>query len=164
MSSQRLFRLFAFAAAAAATWAAYMWWRTGDAGPQWLQQAALACSLAALVTALVGQETRPRLMLRFLAALFALIAVIAFAADWTASEAAYGRSVGAKTLLEHLVAFAPRLVAALRASATSAFGPSGWDPVLTSVLGLPASLTFAGLAAITGYAGRPRRTVQIFVN
>jgi hypothetical protein len=39
-----------------------------------------------------------------------------------------------------------------------------WDPLLTSILGLPASLIFLMLAIAAGIAGRPRRRVQIFVN
>ncbi|MFN0217448.1 MAG: hypothetical protein ACKVP4_01395, partial [Hyphomicrobium sp.] len=60
--------------------------------------------------------------------------------------------------------FTPALVSAMRAAVIRALGDAAWDPVLTSVLNLPASLLFAAFAALAGLAGRPRRQVQIFVN
>ncbi|MFN0219953.1 MAG: hypothetical protein ACKVP4_14200 [Hyphomicrobium sp.] len=163
MISRRLFKLFALAAVVASAAAIYFWWVDADAGPSWLRQAAIACGLAALVTALIGVDTRPRIVLRFLAALLALISVIAIAADWSA-PALNGMQPAAKSLLDHLNTFTPALVSAMRAAVIRAIGDAAWDPVLTSVLNLPSSLLFAILALLAGFAGRPRRQVRIFIN
>ena len=112
---------------------------------------------------LVDVDTRPRLMLRFLAALFALFALISLAGDLS-RPAIGGESFAATSLMQHLQALAPSFVAALEKSVSRSIGPFVWDPLLTSILGLPASLIFLMLAIAAGIAGRPRRRVQIFVN
>ncbi|MGQ0456091.1 MAG: hypothetical protein ACT4OU_03400 [Hyphomicrobium sp.] len=124
---------------------------------------AMTFAVAATAAALVGADTRPRVALRFLAALMALIAVVALAADWSA-PAIDGARPPAKSLLAYLELFAPTLTAAIKSRVTNAVGATAWDPALTSVLGLPAWLLFAALAALAGLAGRPRRRVQIFIN
>jgi hypothetical protein len=163
MISRWLFKLFALATVVISAAAIYFWWIDSDAGPLWLRQVAIVFGVAALVTALVGADTRPRVALRFLAALLALISVIAFAADWSA-PAVNGSHPAAKSLLDHLDTFTPTLVSAIKAAVTRTLGDVAWDPVLTSILNLPASLLFAVLAILAGVAGRPRRQVQIFVN
>ena len=146
-----------------ATLAALIVWRsTEEPPPFWLQLIAMASGIAALVIALVSKHTRPRLMLRFLAALFALLAVIAFASDWTIARSGAG-DVGSASLLDHLTTFTPSLIASIKNS-TSEMNSVLWDPVLTSVLNLPAWLLFAILAILSGYAGRPRHQVRIFIN
>lgn len=163
MKSQRTLKLLAFAAVIAVLWAIYVWWQTGETPPLWLRRAAILMAAASILIAVIGKDTRPRLVLRFLAALFALVSVIAFAADWSA-PAIGGARPGAKSLLDHLSAFTPTFLAALKSSVTGALGSTAWDPLLVGALKLPASVLFAILAAIAGYAGRPRRQVQIYAN
>ena len=163
MTSSRLLKVFAALALLFAAAAAWLWYTTGDSPNQTLTRLSAATLLAALVTGLVGADTRPRLMLRFLAALFALFALIAFAAD-LAREPAAGESVGSISLLQHLQTLAPSLAAAMERWISHSFGTAAWSPILTSFLSLPASLTFLGLAIIAGIAGRPRQRVRIFVN
>jgi uncharacterized membrane protein YfcA len=162
MTSLRLLKILTIVALVAGAAAAIIWYQSGEPASPWLTRLAFVAFFGALLTGLVGRETRPRLMLRFLAALFALLAVIAFAADFANAPAS--NSWISYSLLEHLQNFAPSLVASLKSQLTRAFGEWAWSPLMTGLLGLPAYLLFAAMALICGYAGRPRRRVQIFVN
>lgn len=163
MSSQRTLRILVIAALTACVTALGTWWQSGEPPAPWLQRIAFALVSIAALAALFDQTSRPRLVLRFLAALLALIAVIAFAADWTSARVD-GAPDAAHGLLDHLTAFTPRLVTALNATVVNALGPVAWDPLLLSVLNLPAWVVFAVLALLAGFAGRPRRQVRIFAN
>jgi hypothetical protein len=163
MTSSRLLKFFAILSLLSTLAALWLWHATGEAPDRWLVRLSVAGFAAALVTALVDVDTRPRLMLRFLAALFALFALIAFAAD-VSRPMTTGQRLPAISLMQHLQALAPSLVAAIEKSVSRSIDPFVWDPILTSVLGLPASLIFVVLALVAGFAGRPRRRVRIFVN
>jgi hypothetical protein len=162
MNSQRILKICAIVAVVATLAALVTWRSTDEPPPFWTQVIAITSGIAALVIALVSKHTRPRLMLRFLAALFALLAVIAFASDWTIARSDDG-NIGWASLLDHLTTFTPSLIASIKSS-ISAFNAALWDPLLTSVLNLPAWLLFAILAVLSGYAGRPRHQVRIFIN
>jgi hypothetical protein len=163
MTSSRLLKIFA-ALSLLSTLAAVWWWHaTGEAPDHWLVRTAVASFLAALVVSFVNVETRPRLMLRFLAALFALFSLIAFAADVSRPNVD-GHSQGTISLMQHLQTLAPSFVTALERSVSRTFGPVAWDPILTSLLSAPAALIFLVIAIGAGYLGRPRRRVRIFVN
>ncbi len=163
LSAQRLLNLVATLAFVATVAAIWTWQQTGDTPPYLLKPFAISAWIAVLGIALIGEQTRPRVMLRFLSALFALIAVIAVIADWSRPDLP-GSPLGATTLFEYLSNFTPSMMAATEASVSRAVSPQLWDPIITSALYLPAWLIFALLAAATGYAGRPRREVRIFVN
>ena len=160
MSSSLLLKIFAFLSLAATGTAIGMWYTTGDPPPPWMLQVSLAFFLAALVTGLIGAETRPRLMLRFLAALCALIAAIALTADISAQGGAFG----ATSLLGHLEQFAPSLLASIKASVTRVFGGTIWDSLVVMIMNIPTFLFFGLLAMFCGYAGRPRRAISVFIN
>ena len=163
MKSQRLLKLFALLSLLATVAAAAVWYQTGQAPDPWLIRFAVAAFAAALVAGLIGNDTRPRLMLRFLAALFALVAIVAFAAD-TARQGAAGQGFSSMSLMDHLDAFAPSLLASAKTAISRTLGPGAWDPALITILKWPAFLIFGLLAAFCGYAGRPRRVAQIYVN
>ena len=163
MTSSRLLRFFAVLSLLSTLAALWLWHATGEPPDRWLVRLSVAGFLAAVLTSLVDADTRPRVMLRFLAALFALFALIAFAAD-VSHPATGGQSLPAISLMQHLQELAPSFVAALERSISRSIGPFVWDPILTSILGLPASLIFLVLAIAAGFAGRPRRRVRIFVN
>jgi hypothetical protein len=160
MTSSLLLKIFAFLSLAATGAAVAMWHSSGEPPPSGMLQLSLAFFLAALVTGLIGAETRPRLMLRFLSALCALIAAIALAADISAQ----GGVFGATSLLGHLEQFAPSLLASIKASITRALGGGFWDSVAISVMSIPTFLFFGLLAIFCGYAGRQRRAISVFVN
>ena len=61
MSSSLLLKIFAFLSLAATGTAVGLWYTTGAPPPPWMLQVSLAFFVAALVTGLIGAETRPRL-------------------------------------------------------------------------------------------------------
>lgn len=97
-------------------------------------------------------------LLRFLAALFILLAVVLFVAGATIQKGTHTSTAA------HWQSVSPSSYAALQGTITQRFGAWVWDPVLSSVLGLPAYLLFGGLAGLCGIAGRRRRVVNIYVN
>jgi hypothetical protein len=163
MTSQNLLKFLSLLSLIATISAIVIWRETGEAPSPWLIRTAIAGLAAALVVFVINVETRPRIMLQFLAALFAILALFAFAADFTSTSATV-TGFHSLSLLERITGFAPSLRASVQASVTRALGPAAWDPVLTGLLGLPAYLVFAILAAFCGFAGRPRREVRIFAN
>ena len=162
MTSQRLLKVLAFLSLIATTAALVLWRQTGVAADPWLIKFSIGTFVAALLVGLVGDETRPRVMLRFLAALFALVAVIAFAADFSHFGAAKP-GFAATSLMARLSELAPSLLAGAK-GAVMRSAPMLWEPVLTTLLGLPTFIIFGALAAFMGFAGRPRREIRIFVN
>mgnify|MGYP006886177243 CR=1 FL=1 len=163
MTSSVLLKIFAGLAVLGVAAYGCLWYATGETSNSWLLRLALASFLIALVMSVVNPETRPRLMLRFLAALFALFTLIAFAADVSRAPVD-GSSGGAISLMQHLQTWSPAFVASLQRSATATINPLLWDPVLTSILALPATVIFLLLTIACGYLGRPRRRIRIFAN
>lgn len=163
MTTSRLLKAFALLSALCVSAAVWSWHVTHEPPDHWLVRVAVASFLATLVLGIVNPDTRPRMMLRFLAALFALFALIAFAGD-VSRPAVDGQTRGALSLLYHLQTLAPAFVAALQRWVEHSIGPFGWDPVLTSLLSLPASWLFFLLAVGAGFLGRPRQRLRIFAN
>jgi len=102
-------------------------------------------------------------LLRFLAGVFLLVAVIAAVNDVTRSMAA-GARVPPVSTHDHWSRLAPVTLAAARNSVQRKAHPLVWDPVLVSVLRLPAWGLFGLLGGVLAYAGRRRREVNIFAN
>ncbi len=102
-------------------------------------------------------------VLRFLASLFALIAVVALVAD--ATPALNGTGVfRAHSVIGYWTELAPASLVATRAT-IDAHAPSWvWNPMLLSVLGFPMSILFGSLAVVCGYLGRRREQLKIHVN
>lgn len=163
MTSQTVLKLLALTSLVAAIAAIVIWRKTGDAPSPWLIRGAIAAFAAAFVVFVINRETRPRIMLQFLAALFATVAMFAFIADVSAART-LATGFHSASLLDRMHDFAPSLLMSVRGTITRLLGASGWDPMATTVLSLPAWLVFAMAAGISGFAGRPRREVDIFVN
>lgn len=157
MNAQRLLKILALISIAATGASVAQWYETGLAPSPILVNISAGAFIAALLAGLVGQDTRPRMMLRFLAALLALVAVIAFVTDLSRS------TEGFTTLTGHLNLLAPSLLAALKTSISQAAGAGVWEIVL-SLLSIPTFLGFALLAAICGFASRPHHQLSIYVN
>ena len=96
-------------------------------------------------------------LLRFLAALFLLGAAVLLVADMTQQGSHLSTAAQWK-------AISPSSLAALQSSVTRSFGAWVWDPVLTSILSLPAYVLLGTLAVAAGIAGRRRRVVNVFIN
>lgn len=163
MTSSQLLKALSLVFLVCVAAAAWIWHSTDEPPNHWWFRIAATSLFAALMVAVVGRDTRPRMLMRFLAALFALFALIAFAAD-ISRPAMDGGTRGAISLLQHLQTLAPTFVAALERTVEHSTAPFVWDPLLTSILSLPAWLIFLALAAGAGFLGRPRQRVRIFVN
>lgn len=158
MTAQRLLKIFALISIGATAAAIFQWRQTGLPPSPVTLQISAGAFIAALVAGLAGQETRPRIMLRFLAAVCALVATVAFVSDMSRAGEGFTPASG------HLSQLAPSVLAAARSGITRVFGPFAWDPAATALLGLPTFLLFAILAALFGYASRRRQELSVFVN
>lgn len=99
---------------------------------------------------------------RFLASLFLLVAVIALVADATPLLSGTG-PVAITGLGEHWAEIAPTTYKAAEAAVTG-WSPQLWTSLCLPVLAVPTALLFGGLAIVSGYAGRRRHRVKVFVN
>lgn len=102
------------------------------------------------------------LVLRFIGSLFLLGAVIALTSDL--SRPPRPNAPTFTSIYKHLSDFAPQTLAATQKTVQTRTHPLVWDPVIRSVLSIPAFGTFGVLAVGLLYLGRPRRRVEIFVN
>jgi hypothetical protein len=102
-------------------------------------------------------------VLRFLASLFALIAVVALVTDATPALTGTG-PFKATSVIGYWRQLAPATLLTVRAAVTRTTFPWMWDPVIASVLGLPAAALFGGLAVVCGYFGRRREPMKLHVN
>jgi ABC-type Mn2+/Zn2+ transport system permease subunit len=99
---------------------------------------------------------------RFLAAVFLLAATIALVIDATPPIYGAGPFV-ATSLAAHWQELAPSAFDATRQAVTG-LSPWIWESILTPLLALPTFIIFGALALMSGYAGRRRKTVRVFVN
>lgn len=102
-------------------------------------------------------------VLRFLAALLALVAVVALLVDLTPLVTGTG-SFKTTPLATHWSEITPRTLEAAKTAVSNALSPAAWDSILAPLLGLPAFLLLGLLSFIVGYAGRRRRQVKIHIN
>ena len=163
MSSQRLLKLLAFISILTTIGAVWMWRTTGAPPTPWLLRTSLASFAGAVLIGLCADATRPRLMLRFLAMLFAMVAVIAFVSDFSHPGPDGTTGFKATSVMSHLEDFVPSMLASLKASILRA-SRLLWDPLLTGLFGFPTFAVFGALALGCGYASRPRERVRIFIN
>lgn len=101
--------------------------------------------------------------LRFLAALFSLIAIIALVADATPWLNGTGPFVGTpmETQWERI---SPNSLKSARDSLSTSVSPAAWAALEAVALRFPTWGVFGVLALVAGIAGRRRHHVNIFVN
>ena len=122
----------------------------------------LALSLTPGSDAQLLDPESPMAALRFLAAVFLLVAAIALVVD--ATPAIYGAGPFEATALSvHWKDVAPRAFEAAHA-AISSVSPWIWASLIRPILAAPTFVIFGVLAVLSGYAGRRRKGVRIFVN
>lgn len=102
-------------------------------------------------------------VLRFIASILLLIAVIAFVSDATKPMTGTGNFVPT-TIAKQWHDLAPGSMQAAKVAVGRATSPVVWDTVIVALINTPVFLLFGFLAAMAGYAGRRRNTVNIFVN
>lgn len=96
-------------------------------------------------------------LLRFLSALFLLIAIVLFVAGLQHG----GTDTSTAT---HWQAISPSSYAALEAGVTRRMGEWAWQLASGTLLAMPAYMLFGSLAILCGIAGRRRRVVNVYVN
>ncbi|WP_072372606.1 hypothetical protein [Hyphomicrobium sp. NDB2Meth4] len=101
--------------------------------------------------------------LRFLASLFALIAIVALVADLTPMLIGTG-TFQAHSVINYWSELAPASLIATRDSINAMTFPWVWNPMLLSVLSAPMSLLFGSLAIVCGYFGRRRVQMKLHIN
>ena len=101
--------------------------------------------------------------LRFISAVLLVTAIIALTIDVTRWQT---RSEGPvfQSLADQIRSSAPATLDTIGQSISSAVHPILWDPLLTSILNLPAWFALMILSALLGYVARERRRVEIFIN
>ncbi|HUS96880.1 MAG TPA: hypothetical protein VMX97_09095 [Hyphomicrobiaceae bacterium] len=102
-------------------------------------------------------------VLRFLASIFALVAVVALVTDATPALNGTG-PFEASTIVGYWKEFAPASLEAARTSVSQATFPWVWDPLLMSLMTLPTFILFGLLAILCGYLGRRRHQVKVHIN
>lgn len=102
-------------------------------------------------------------VLRFLAALLALVAVVALLVDLTPFVTSTG-PFHATPLAKHWTEITPRTLEAAKTAVSDTLSPTVWETFVVPLLSLPAFLLFGILSVLTGYAGRRRREVKIHIN
>ncbi|MCL4768286.1 MAG: hypothetical protein KJZ80_18860 [Hyphomicrobiaceae bacterium] len=100
--------------------------------------------------------------LRILSGLFLLAATLALISEATRAQLGVP-SAPFTPLLVQLTETAPPVLRAIERSARSVHALL-WDPMLRSMLTLPAWVVFGAIGLILGWLGRRRRSVDVFTN
>ena len=120
----------------------------------------IARALAA-VGRLIWAMIRPGL--RFISAVLLVAATVALTIDVTRWQTANDGPMF-KSLAAHIRTAAPATLDNVGLAVSNALHPLVWDPVLTTILAVPAWMLLLLLAIAIGYATRERRQVNIFIN
>jgi hypothetical protein len=102
-------------------------------------------------------------VLRFLASIFALVAVVALINDATPALNGTG-PFHSTSVIGYWQQLAPASLEAARTTVTQGTVPWLWDPVILSVIGLPTPVLFGLLAIACGYLGRRRMETKLHIN
>ena len=100
---------------------------------------------------------------RFLAAVFMLVAAVALAADVTPVVAG-GQPFVMTPLAEHWQKLGPASLAALKAATESSSFAWAWDSIVANIIAQPTIVVFGVLGLLSGYFGRRKHRINIFVN
>jgi hypothetical protein len=103
-------------------------------------------------------------LLRFLAGLLLLIAVIAAIYDGTRMLESKNGEIIMTTLGEHWSKVAPVSLKNAQAAVRRYSHPLLWDGLIQRLLQLPTWAVFGTLGLFVGYLGRRRRRVNVFAN
>jgi hypothetical protein len=101
-------------------------------------------------------------LLRFVASVLLLIAVIALVYDGTRTLAGGGTVVTSTG--EHWSKLAPASLKAAQGAVRRYSHPLVWDTFISRLLMLPAWALLGGLGVLFAYAGRRRRRVNVYAN
>jgi hypothetical protein len=102
-------------------------------------------------------------VLRFLASLFLLVAVVALVSDvspWLSGA----KPFSATSLAKHWGDLTPGTLQAAKTAVSRTAGSWLWDYVILSIIRIPTSVLFGALGLALGWFGRRRRRVDIYSN
>jgi len=102
------------------------------------------------------------IVLRFIGSLFLLGAVVALTADLSRPQRSDTPMFS--SLHRHWAELAPQTLSAAQKAVETRTHRLVWDPLIKSVLAVPAFVTLGVLAVLLLHLGRPRRRVEIFIN
>jgi len=101
--------------------------------------------------------------LRFLAALFALVAVVALVTDATPAWNGTG-PFDTTSVVGRWKELAPVSLEATRNAMAQSTPAWVWDTVIMSILNMPTFVLFGLLAILSGYLGRHRHHLKVHIN
>jgi len=107
--------------------------------------------------------TLARPSLRFISAVLIVTAIVALTIDVTRWQTGTDGATF-QSLESHIRSAAPATLDGIGKTVSDTLHPIIWDPMLTSLLALPAWLLLFVLGLLIGYAARERPQVNIFVN
>ncbi len=102
-------------------------------------------------------------LLRLTGSWFLIVAMIAFVYDGTKTLGNPDVWV-ITSFLDHWQSLHPHSLQGAKSAIETKLHPSLWDPVLTSVLGLPAWLVLGAIGVLLFYLGRKRTRLNIYTN
>ena len=103
------------------------------------------------------------MLFRFFAALFLLVALVAFASDITPALNA-GQPFHATSLAEHWMRLIPASFEAVKRAVTGSPLSFLWDALISPFLNGATFLILGLLSLVFGYLGRRRSRIKIFAN
>jgi len=102
-------------------------------------------------------------VLRFLASLFLLVAIMALVSDMTPWLIG-GKPFISTSFAKHWGDVAPATLQGAKMAVTKVAGAWAWDWGIGALIRLPTYLLFGAVALVAGVAGRRRRRVNVFTN
>ena len=102
-------------------------------------------------------------VLRFLAGLFLMAALIALVSDATRSLTGVG-PFAPSSLGQLWAEAAPKSLSAVRSGISQGLSPVVWSTAVTGLLRLPTFLVLGAIGLLLGYLGRRRNRVDVYVN
>ncbi len=101
--------------------------------------------------------------LRFISAALVVVAVIALTIDVTRWQTGADGPLFL-SLEQQIRSAAPATLDGIGQAVSNGLHPLLWDPLLTSLLNLPAWISLIVLGFLLGYGARERRRIDIFIN
>ena len=68
------------------------------------------------------------------------------------------------SLADHVKTLAPATYEGVAKAVASGIHPFAWDPMLLSILAIPAWIFFAVFSALTAFAAREPKRINVFIN
>ncbi len=103
------------------------------------------------------------IVLRFLANVFFMVAIIALVIDATPALQGIDH-FKLKAFATHWAELSPKSLKVFEETVTNVAGPFVWTYIVSTILNISTAILFAILGVLFGYLGRRRKRTNIFVN